>query len=322
MDYLISELQPHTLVNIPDFLVEPLSALFMRPYWSRIWVIQEIPKAKRVQIVCGSQWVGWNELKGKIQHLKSIIQPEVFALHSFWEWETRKNRHALGQALLSSKRSLATDSRDKIYALLGLTSDGGDIVPAPNYLSSPASVYFQAFRGILSREPEFDYLGMPDMVLGQDPGAQSPVPALDWTKYDQAITQWLMHALNKKYKKGKSEGWDSFSSIPFGDRLVLTQNHKRMAYKGSKDNLPRLLTNGIHTRVYLLDSIGSIATSFHKTHSTNLKQPTARFKRFQRLGHALSFYILGHLLERGNPSVRRIGWSQCCNTSGCSCRCQ
>jgi len=78
--------------------------------------------------------------------------------------------------------------------------------------------------------------------------------------------------LNKKYKKGESGDWDSFSSIPFGDRLVFPQNHKRMPYKGSKDNLPRLSTNGIHTRVYVLDSIGSIATSFHKTHSTSLEQ--------------------------------------------------
>lgn len=39
--------------------------------------------------------------------------------------------------------------------------------------------------------------------------------------------------------------------------------------KKPKGNLPYLLRNGLQTRVYILDSIGSIATSFHWATSWN-----------------------------------------------------
>jgi hypothetical protein len=39
----------------------------------------------------------------------------------------------LSQAFAESWASQSTDPRDKIYALLGLTLDGGDIIDYPSY---------------------------------------------------------------------------------------------------------------------------------------------------------------------------------------------
>lgn len=46
-------------------LSEPFSyddSLFKRPYWSRLWVVQEIMLARRVIFMCGSKGCGWFEL--------------------------------------------------------------------------------------------------------------------------------------------------------------------------------------------------------------------------------------------------------------------
>ena len=50
--------------------------------------------------------------------------------------------------LVQSTRSLASDDRDKIYALLGLSADGADIVPTPNYRQPSIKVYF--YKAMLS----------------------------------------------------------------------------------------------------------------------------------------------------------------------------
>jgi hypothetical protein len=45
------------------------------------------------------------------------------------------------QALIASRYSLATDPRDKVYALLGLTRDGNDLVPMPSYTESVEKLF-------------------------------------------------------------------------------------------------------------------------------------------------------------------------------------
>lgn len=36
--------------------------LLNRPYWTRLWIFQELVYTKRIVITCGSSWVGWREL--------------------------------------------------------------------------------------------------------------------------------------------------------------------------------------------------------------------------------------------------------------------
>jgi hypothetical protein len=50
---------------------------------------------------------------------------------------------------LSNHAYLATDPRDKAYALLGLASDGQGLVPAPNYRQSVHSVLEDLIRAML-----------------------------------------------------------------------------------------------------------------------------------------------------------------------------
>jgi hypothetical protein len=64
--------------NRPDF--NALIALFRRPYWWRIWVIQEVACAKSVTVYCGSDSIAWSDLqavcnlvKDARDHIRDVI---------------------------------------------------------------------------------------------------------------------------------------------------------------------------------------------------------------------------------------------------------
>jgi hypothetical protein len=90
--------------------------------------------------------------------------------------------------LLGNHAYLATDPRDKAYALLGLASDGQELVPAPNYRQSVQSVLEDLICAMLMSQ------GCANMVVfrstPRDPGRQSTIfgPRLGATwEHDQAI---------------------------------------------------------------------------------------------------------------------------------------
>jgi hypothetical protein len=55
---------------------------------------------------------------------------------------------------------MATDLRDKIYALLGLTSDGPRLVPVPNYKQTLEQVLRDLTRAIIVAEKSLDVICM------------------------------------------------------------------------------------------------------------------------------------------------------------------
>lgn len=57
----------------PEY-IEPVFALQMRPYFARVWVIQETFHAKKIEVHCGGDSVDWDIF--------------VSACHSFWHTST------------------------------------------------------------------------------------------------------------------------------------------------------------------------------------------------------------------------------------------
>lgn len=59
-------------------------------------------------------------------------------------------RMLMRDALLTTRRSLASDPRDKIYALLSITTDGTDVMLVPNYMQSVHEGCTEVGRHIIS----------------------------------------------------------------------------------------------------------------------------------------------------------------------------
>jgi hypothetical protein len=145
-------------------IVEAFQAFLSRPYFSRIWIIQEVAKAKSVELWCGHDSVDFEDFVSSLalQNVTAVMKdPDDQASHlqtvqSFRERELRSKRGLprmlLSQALVESWSSKSTDPRDKIYALLGLTLDGGDIIDYPSYTKSVGEVFRSAMTSMIAEQ--------------------------------------------------------------------------------------------------------------------------------------------------------------------------
>ena len=142
-----------------EWIKEPVNAinnLFKRPWWDRIWCVQEIVLAQNAVIVCGRRALPWETFlasnRNFIKH-RECCQSCFgdFSLHRFLTLGnclTRVNLRDFTPNKLSMLTNLedfcghqCSDDRDKVYSLLA-TGDFEDAVQ-PDYSLSAPRVYQQ-----------------------------------------------------------------------------------------------------------------------------------------------------------------------------------
>jgi hypothetical protein len=180
-----------------------LDTFFRRPYWKRVWILQEVIAGKNVTAYCGTKSIRMDRLELvlaeaiKGQELLSI--PQVPHFDSFQKDPSTDMPRPLMELWMSSASSRATDPRDKIYALLGLSSDGQEIVPLPNY-KQPLPVVFQDIT--LSILKSRGYIGL--ISLRSAPptdGSPSWVPELaNLSKVLRPWHSWVLDHQTPQYK--------------------------------------------------------------------------------------------------------------------------
>ncbi|KIW73902.1 hypothetical protein PV04_01982 [Phialophora macrospora] len=125
--------------NAFDLKLSALEQLLSQPYWGRVWIIQEVAAAKQARIFWGSYIF---ELRALETLLRDRLAPPG----------NDRNSHDLAQRVISVRAAcraqqkprlmeilaMTTSSntsvlRDKVYGLLGLTSDWTDFVQEPDY---------------------------------------------------------------------------------------------------------------------------------------------------------------------------------------------
>ncbi|KAF2120291.1 heterokaryon incompatibility protein-domain-containing protein [Lophiotrema nucula] len=104
--------------------------ILRRPWFKRVWIIQEVANARSAQIVCGTKSVSAHIFAVTPALLEVKPPPHYQAILDImpgptraWSWWNRK--HDLHTLLLKFGGSEASDPRDMVYALLGISSDGG-----------------------------------------------------------------------------------------------------------------------------------------------------------------------------------------------------
>jgi hypothetical protein len=116
-----------------------LDAFVKRPFWRRVWIIQEIVTGSNVPVLCGPRVASWSSLEILLQSLQSNTSFDLanagYVKHLVSTRKSRSEGHAIGllQALSSSNMTEATILRDNVFALLGLTFDGPQFVRSPSY---------------------------------------------------------------------------------------------------------------------------------------------------------------------------------------------
>jgi hypothetical protein len=116
----------------PDVeLRKGLDLLLSRPWFRRVWILQEIANAKRANIWCGTKSVKSHTfaiapsligIKPE-RHCQAVLDIMPGQLREETWWSESRDLYNL---LLKFKESEASDQRDKVYALLGISSDARD----------------------------------------------------------------------------------------------------------------------------------------------------------------------------------------------------
>lgn len=162
---------------------EALATLLTHPYWQRMWVVQEIAKARKLHILYGGWYISWDRFSRLVSQLvidpgnriigqelylftKDIVSviggiTQVNVISAIREPLTRGELLTLEGTLAFTSQSKATDPRDKIFALGNLIRLAGiekhtDI--KPNYSLTVHEVYTRTARYLLSGNSSFGFL--------------------------------------------------------------------------------------------------------------------------------------------------------------------
>jgi hypothetical protein len=239
-------------------------------------IIQEVSKARKLEIVCGSVKVSWDLFSSNLKNFDHLVPQQIRSLQQFRVAETNLaqaglvKRFGLLEAMNETRASASTDIRDKIYALLGLTPDGADLVQTPNYIRSAQSVYFQTLKAIMSKSPEFAYI--------LDP--QDKLPSLteetNWTDLEIGVPYWIILLLEGRthppFSLPPNSLWNDWRSF----------------------HPPYFSTHGLVVSGAICDSINSIASSFP------IRLPAGQFKhQMQKFGSQPIHHNISHGQPRG-----------------------
>ncbi|KAI9710278.1 MAG: hypothetical protein M1820_002772 [Bogoriella megaspora] len=182
--------------------------LFQRPWFERLWVVQEVRNSREAVVVCGESQISYDllgkaasilnfnltSIPGQIAPLGATIGEEDLVkliertggAQSIRQLEQDKlsNRYSFFQKMISVAIPRAcSDPRDKVYAALGLWSRRDIPEPLiPDYTSDECTVYRKFARYMILVEREFDFLsvaGQRDNLSGND---SWPSWVVDWGK--------------------------------------------------------------------------------------------------------------------------------------------
>ncbi|EON68047.1 hypothetical protein W97_07195 [Coniosporium apollinis CBS 100218] len=167
---------------------EALAGLFGRPYWTRVWIVQELVWSYYITVVCGERQMPFNCFRlahftiwgifDRSRPLLTSLSGSIFVglrgmrtighivqIHNCLFEPSRP----LGSILSYLRRCKATDPRDKVYGCITLAE-----LPLPKglevrYNLSPAEAYTNAARALIEHDKSLKILSScEDHDLDQD----------------------------------------------------------------------------------------------------------------------------------------------------------
>ncbi|OQO14644.1 hypothetical protein B0A48_00025 [Cryoendolithus antarcticus] len=179
-----------------EALRDAIDPITNRPWFWRVWVVQEVALARTAIIVCGSDILSWTvyttgiEFATKIGVLESSIMGALRDPH-----ETYANMIAPSEFIIKTERPAdlllsllhkcrfreATNAADKVYSMLGLVGKNiAELGIVPDYTVSSQQIFRDVARSILVHGSSLDLVGMAESMES----FPSWIP--DWTRPAQA----------------------------------------------------------------------------------------------------------------------------------------
>lgn len=192
-----------------------LDKFLARPWFQRVWIIQEIVFSRNIHFLCGPNYISWQDISlfaiCMIQHdlvqylsLNGPLQKtssesgcgrlmDIFNIQGYFT--SFANPQPLLTALVEGRGAQATDPRDKVFAVMGMTPT----IINPDYSKATFDVYTEAAESV---EPE-DMVAMLCCVDHPQPVAGSPSWVPDWSTPRQTTALGYSSTSKAVYQNGK-----------------------------------------------------------------------------------------------------------------------
>ncbi|PPJ56526.1 hypothetical protein CBER1_03905 [Cercospora berteroae] len=242
--------------------IAALYALFERPWFSRIWIVQEAGVSGKILVQCGSQQIDWwafsfgflitQKLKrvarlGPESHRNLVVmsrtRSSIHVGNSMKHMMTKPDPDLSITSLLSTYRGYeATDPRDKVFALLGIASSNGGLVP--DYTKSCEAVYQDIAATLLQQSPHLDLLASCHATPECNESKPSWVP--DWSDLTR-----------KPYKLAGNQNFESSEVSTEPLRIFKASAETTMTTSSSQLKIDN---NNLHLQGFIPERISAISS--------------------------------------------------------------
>ncbi|QDS70422.1 hypothetical protein FKW77_009587 [Venturia effusa] len=257
---------PRTPWYFVDFLT--------RPYWKRLWIVQEVLLAQRPIILCGEQTLPW-------QSLEVLLHQEVFktlsflpsnSLHGSWNLlhrtlvtgsagalirlrdRVRNEKLDLAKLVTAFCNQECTDSRDLVFGLLGLLESSQVSITA-DYSLSPLRVVFETYKALVFEGWEESRLELETLLpisRGIIFGSKNRHKANNDEWWENGLHEFLYNLA----KGGDTsildflDLWDHAYRYPYVPSKPLSYHRVYMAYSARDGKFVKIDKAGYHWQLY------------------------------------------------------------------------
>lgn len=145
-----------------------LEKLLLRPWWTRVWTLQEYLVPRKFVFQCGHETIDRRKLTKAMSTIGTCRRiDETLLAHKAFEapWIRRRVFHWYQRGAPTQLIGLmgyisdykATDPRDRIYSVLGLAADGF-LADPPRYQDSFETVYSNLVKSFVEKHKSLDIL--------------------------------------------------------------------------------------------------------------------------------------------------------------------
>lgn len=204
-----------------------LETIICRPYFRRMWIVQEVIVAPRVMLKCGNCCLDMQHLFDVCLFIRLIshrtdIRPDHFII-SLCSYRIEYEEHGtLGydglEKLMSNNQvegRSVTDNRDRIYALRGICSALEKNTPPPDYSKSDVDIFMETAKASVVTD------GGRLSILSADRSLRHGADLPTWCPdYGHVGDVGVVHVLSSKRLWEKSKSPKSLSVFD-GNRLIV-----------------------------------------------------------------------------------------------------
>lgn len=193
--------------------------LFWRPWFERLWVVQEVMASVDAVVICGRQQTAWQSAMVAVSCL--ILKPtkmirsdelitRLYHINNLFDLSFNNTIHSMVRLARGLK---CADDRDRIYAMLSLAKDCGNL--RPDYSLSTIQAY-RDFAALSMSMHQLEFLA--DCELGNRKLA-GPTWIPDWTVKRTTSPIYGFNAgvfAEQRAFESQAEGCIRVSAVPVG----------------------------------------------------------------------------------------------------------